>query len=61
MSKKEATETTVKQSLTIKVTTLVLVGVTLFAGIAAGWNMSSAYHINVQADATSLAQSLEGK
>ena len=61
MSKKEATETTVKQALTIKVTTLVIVGVTLFAGLVAGWNLSSAYHQNVQNDATALAQSLESK
>ena len=56
--KKEQTNEA-KQPLTIKATTLVLVGVTLFIGVTAGWNLSSAYHLNVQNDATALAQSLE--
>lgn len=61
MAKKESTETAPKQPLTIKVATLAIVGITLLIGVTLGWNMSSAYHLNVQNDATALAQSLESK
>ena len=54
--KKEQTNEA-KQPLTIKATTLVLVGVTLLIGVTAGWNFSSAYHQTVQEEAAVLTQS----